>query len=107
MAARGIVLEWHLAGLIILPSLRHPRRSLHQRHIAQLDNRHEHFRRTLDRTRRHAIPLLSLVLSDPFAQEVRVHAVLQRQAGQRHVGLKAGHDQPSFASWIISPPAVP
>jgi hypothetical protein len=47
-------------------------------HIAQIDNRHEHFRRMLDRTRHHAIPLLSLVLSDPFAQEVRVHAVLQR-----------------------------
>jgi hypothetical protein len=31
MTARGVVLEGHLAGLIALPSLRHPRRSLHQR----------------------------------------------------------------------------
>jgi hypothetical protein len=59
---------------------------------AQLDNWHEHFRRTLDRTRRRAILSLSLVLSDPFAQKVCVHAMLQRQPGHRHARLQAGLD---------------
>jgi hypothetical protein len=36
MAARGVVLEGHLAGLIVLPYLRHPRRSLHQRFLSPL-----------------------------------------------------------------------
>ncbi len=62
-------------------------------HTAPLDNRHEHFRRTVDRTCSHDIPLLPL-LTDPFAQQVRVYAMLQRQAGQRHVGLQTGLDQP-------------
>jgi hypothetical protein len=76
-------------------------------HTAQLDNRHEHFRRTLDRAHRHAIPLLPLLPSDPFAQQVRVHAVPQRHAGQRYAGLQAGLHQPLFAGRIITAPAVP
>src|ERR1700733_595137 len=76
-------------------------------HTTHRDNRHEHLRRTVDRTRRHAIPLLPLVPNDPFAQQVRVHAVPQRQAGQRHTRLQAGLNQPLFADRIITAPAVP
>jgi hypothetical protein len=74
---------------------------------AQLDNRHEQFRRTVDRAHGHAIPLLSLLLSDPFAQQVRVHAVPQRHAGQGYARLQAGLDQSSFAGRVIPAPAVP
>jgi hypothetical protein len=79
-------------------------------HTAQLDNRHEHFRRTVDRAYGHAIPLLPLLPllpSDPFAQQVRVHTVPQRHARQRYTRLQAGFDQASFAGWIIPAPAVP
>jgi hypothetical protein len=51
------------------------------------------------------LPLL--LSSDPFAQQVRVHAVPQRYAGQRHTWLQAGLDQPLFAGRIITAPAVP
>jgi hypothetical protein len=76
-------------------------------HTASLDNRHEHFRRTVDRAYRHAIPLPLLMPSDPFAQQVRVHAVLHRHAGQRYARLQAGLNQTSFAGRIITAPAVP
>ena len=74
---------------------------------AQLDNRHEHFRRTVDRAYRHAIPLPLLLPSNPFAQQVRVHPVPQRHAGQRYARLQTGLNQPSFADRIITAPAVP
>jgi len=76
-------------------------------HTAQLDNRHKHFRLTVDRAYGHAIPLLPLLPTDPFAQQVRVHTVPQRHARQRYTRLQAGLDQPSFAGWVIPAPAVP
>jgi hypothetical protein len=76
-------------------------------HTAQLDNRHEHFRRTFHHAHRRAIPLPLLLPSDPFAQQVRVHAVPHRHAGQRYARLQAGLNQPSFAGRIITAPAVP
>jgi hypothetical protein len=63
----------------------------------------EHFRRA----HRHAIPLLPLLPSGPFAQQVRVHAVPQHHAGLRYARLQADLGQPSFAGRIITATAVP
>lgn len=49
---------------------------------------------------------LHLIIHGPFAQQVGIHAVLERHARQRYAKLQACLDQPAFRLKVIAPPAI-